>query len=191
MHGSDTPTAELREEHRLILKVVDVLEELVDRGAMSDDLDAEGVKQCITFFRQFTDACHHGKEEGLLFPELQAHGMPAHGGPIAVMLEEHRIGRGLVGRMAESLDAVGNGESRGEQTARLIGAARDYIDLIRGHISKEDGVLFDMADLMIVGPACARLCEAYGTTCLGHLDGHTREELEVLAGTLVEKYLAE
>ncbi len=189
MHGADTPTAELREEHQLILKVVDVLEEIIGRGSTPDDLDLEGVSDCITFFRQFTDACHHGKEEGLLFPELQAHGMPAHGGPIAVMLEEHRIGRALVARMAESADSVRGGQDRGEGSARLIGAARDYVELIRGHISKEDGVLFDMADLMIVGPACAQLCEAYGTTCLGHLDGYTREELEALAGGLVEKYL--
>jgi hemerythrin-like domain-containing protein len=188
MQGTDTPTAELREEHRLILKVVDVLEEIMSRGSTSDELDLEGVSDCITFFRQFTDACHHGKEEGLLFPELEAHGMPVQGGPIAVMLEEHRIGRSLVARMAESVEAaLADAE---EARVRLLGAARDYVELIRGHILKEDGILFDMADLMIVGPACAQLCEAYGTTCLGHLDGHTREELEALAGRLVERYLS-
>lgn len=187
MHGADTATAELREEHQLILKVVDVLEEIMNRGSTAAELDLAGVSACITFFRQFTDACHHGKEEGLLFPELEAQGMPVHGGPIAVMLEEHRIGRSLVGRMAESADALRDGREEGfEQLGR---AARDYVELLRGHILKENEVLFDMADMMIVGPACTQLCEAYGTTCLGHLDGHTREELEALAGALVERYL--
>lgn len=191
MHATGTPTAELREEHRLILKVVHVLEEIIGRGSTPDDLDFEGLSDCITFFRQFTDACHHGKEEDLLFPELEAQGMPAHGGPIAVMLEEHRIGRTLVKRMAESLDVVRGGQDPEEGSARLISAARDYVALIRGHISKEDGVLFDMADMMIIGPACVRLCEAYGATCLGRMDGHTREELEALAGRLVERYLTD
>jgi len=187
MSAQNTPTAELREEHQLILRVVDVLEEIIRRGSTGGEVDAEGVSSCITFFRQFTDACHHGKEEGLLFPELEAHGMPVEGGPIAVMLEEHRIGRELVGRMADAVEAVTAGDE--DATARLWRAARNYVDMIRGHILKEDGVLFDMADMMIVGPACRQLCEAYGTTCLGHLDGHTREELEIMAGGLVEKYL--
>ena len=187
MHGANTATVELREEHQLILKVVGVLEEIMNRGSTAAELDLAGVSDCITFFRQFTDACHHGKEEGLLFPELEAQGMPVHGGPIAVMLEEHRIGRALVGRMAESAEALG--DEREDGFERLQRAARDYVELLRGHILKEDGVLFEMADRMIVGPACAQLCEAYETTCLGHLDGHTREELEAMAGALVERYL--
>lgn len=189
MHGTSTPTADLREEHQLILKVVAVLEEIIGRGSTATDLDLEGASDCITFFRQFTDACHHGKEEDLLFPELEAHGMPTHGGPIAVMLEEHRIGRTLVGRMAESVDVLRAARDGDEEVTRLTRTARDYVELIRGHITKEDGVLFDMADMMIVGPACARLCETYGSKCLGHLDGHTREELEALADRLAEKYL--
>jgi hemerythrin-like domain-containing protein len=187
MNAQSTATAELRDEHQLILKVVDVLEEIANRGSTGGEADVEGVSECITFFRQFTDACHHGKEEGLLFPELQAQGMPVEGGPIAVMLEEHRIGRALVGRMAEAVEATIAGDE--DATARLWRAARDYVDMLRGHILKEDGVLFEMADMMIVGPACRQLCEAYGTTCLGHMDGHTREDLEALAARLVEKYL--
>lgn len=132
-----------------------------------------------------------GRKRVFCFRSSRRTGCRPTGGPIAVMLEEHRIGRALVTRMAESVEVIRSGEDVAEGTARLVSASRDYVQMIRGHISKEDGVLFDMADLMIVGPACARLCEAYGTTCLGHLDGHTREELEALAGRLVEEYLAD
>ena len=36
----------------------------------------------IDFTQNFTDICHHGKEEEALFPALEKAGMPSHMGPI-------------------------------------------------------------------------------------------------------------
>lgn len=150
---------------------------LADAG--SGPLDLEAMADCVTFIRQFADACHHGKEEDLLFPELEAAGMPRDRGPIAVMLHEHQQGRALATHMADSLD----GARRGDERARAIleNAARGYIELIRGHIMKEDQVLFEMADQAVRGPACERLCGAYGEVCARSFDGRTKEELRELA----------
>lgn len=186
MKSAETATAQLREEHRLILQVVGVLDTIVDRAGHGGPLDLEGLGDCIAFFRLFTDACHHGKEEGLLFPELESRGLPADSGPIAVMLEEHRRGRDLVARMGRALE----GATTGEEAARkdLEGAARDYADLIRSHISKEDGVLFEMADQLVVDHACRELCAAYGIACEERFEGRTKEELESLAARLTRRY---
>ena len=86
MASFDTPTAVLRDEHRLILQVIDVLESLLNSGAADGEYDFDALDRCTSFFRLFADACHHGKEEDLLFPELEAKGIPREGGPIGVML---------------------------------------------------------------------------------------------------------
>ena len=42
------------------------------------------------FTQNFTDVCHHGKEEEALFPALEKAGMPTNMGPIHMMLLDHK-----------------------------------------------------------------------------------------------------
>ncbi len=177
----DTATSTLRAEHRRILAVVDVLETELNR-ARGGAPDFDTVDDCITFFRLFADACHHAKEEDLLFPELQQSGMPRETGPIAVMLEEHRLGRAFVRGMADALPDARAGEIHARDV--LERNARDYIALIRAHIGKEDHVLFNMADRMVGGTACGRLCSAYAHADTGRFEQCTKAQLEALAERL-------
>lgn len=182
----ETATSRLREEHRHILGVADALAVLV---AAADDgrWDVDAFADCVTFIRLFADACHHGKEEDLLFPELEAAGMPREQGPIAVMLHEHRQGRALAQHMAGALDAA----RAGDETARaaLRNGAIAYVDLIRAHIQKEDNILFAMADQAVRGPACRSLCGAYGAVCARRFEGHTKEQLQELGERIRERAL--
>jgi len=185
MSESRTPTGVLREEHQLILKVLDVMEQIVANGEKAEwNIDA--MEECVAFFRLFADACHHGKEEDMLFPELESRGMSKEEGPIAVMLFEHKQGRALVAQMAEAIPSAREGQEAGLD--KFGSAARAYINLLRGHISKEDNVLFNMADFMFDGPGCARLCDRYDSACVHRFEGRTKEELEELASNLQGKY---
>jgi hemerythrin-like domain-containing protein len=179
---TDTASGVLREEHKLILGVVDVLDRALD-GADPQALPLDLIDECITFFRLFADACHHGKEEDLLFPELVAHGMPDDTGPIAVMLAEHVQGRTYVRGMAETMEGARSGNEASIES--LVANARNFIDLIRAHIGKEDFVLFAMADDMVVGPECAALCQQYEATCARRFEGKTKEDLERLAAAIM------
>ena len=177
----ETATSRLRDEHRLILAVADALQVLIaDADAGRWDVDA--FADCVTFIRLFADACHHGKEEDLLFPELEKAGMPRDQGPIAVMLHEHQQGRAYARRMADCLD----GARRGDEPARatLRNAAVGYVNLIRGHIMKEDHVLFGMADQMVRGAPCRTMCAAYDAVCARRFEGHSKAELEALAARI-------
>jgi hemerythrin-like domain-containing protein len=180
-----TATGMLREEHQLIVKVLDVLEQVVEKG-QSGEWDVDAMEECVAFFRLFADLCHHGKEEDLLFPELEARGMPREQGPIAVMLFEHRQGRALVAQMAGALEGAREGAT--EPLARFENAARAYIQLLRGHIHKEDNVLFNMADFMFDAAGCRRLCDQYDVVCARRFEGQTKAELERIAGNLVDAY---
>jgi hemerythrin-like domain-containing protein len=188
MHADETPTRILRDQHRNILKIADILERVLEaaRGGTPPDYDA--VADCVRFIRLYADALHHGKEEDLLFPELVAFGMPKEDGPVGVMLYEHALGRGFAKTMAEALPDARGGDAAAAR--RLADAGRSYIHLIREHIMKEDQVLFEMADDMIDAPACKRLCAAYDHVCQRTFDGCTVAELEAILTRLADRYPA-
>ena len=175
------PTRVLRDEHTQILSVSGALSTLLDEAP--DRLDYGRIEKCISFIRLFADACHHGKEEGLLFHALVEQGLPQGTGPIAVMLHEHRLGRQFVASMDGAIDGARSGNL--DARTRLVEAGRGYIDLIRGHILKEDNILFNVADQMVDGPACAALCEAYDGTCDHTFEGNTKEQLEALGREII------
>ena len=60
------------------------------------------LNQAIDFSINFTNTCHHGKEEESLFPTPENKGMPREGGPIARMLYEHQITKNLAESIIKS-----------------------------------------------------------------------------------------
>ena len=185
MHARSTPTQGLRDEHQWILKVTGALEGILDREP-DQGLDFDALEDCVSFTRLFADACHHGQEEDLLFPELEAVGLSRDGGPLAVMLHEHREGRAFAKAMADALPSARTGDGAAQR--RLLNAGLGYVSLIRGHILKEDNILFNMADQMIGAPACRSLCAAYDGVCQRRFDGCTVAELEAILTRLLERY---
>jgi hemerythrin-like domain-containing protein len=125
---------ELDRDHRAIEAVIERLAAAV-RGADDETAFALGAFG-LDFFRKFADACHHTKEEQVLFPLLEARGIPKRGGPIGMMLHEHSEGRQLLADLDAALVA--------RDRPRFDHAAGTYCALLRAHISKERGVLFPM-----------------------------------------------
>lgn len=150
------PTDVLRREHELILQALGLLDRLADKIASGAPVAATAARPLAAFFRDFADAFHHAKEEGVLFPAMAAAGMPAQGGPIAVMLHEHVLGRALV----KTLNAEAHLEGEVAR-GRFVEAARGYVDLLRAHIHKEDHILFRMADQLLDPAGDAQLLADY------------------------------
>ena len=128
------PTDVLRDEHALILRGLDVLEAAAARATDGGHVDDAWWARLIAWLRGFADRNHHAKEERLLFPAMERAGVPAAGGPIEVMLEEHAQGRALI----QAMEATAGAER--------VANARRYISLLRAHIDKENGVLFPIAE---------------------------------------------
>src|SRR5690242_137842 len=91
----------LMSEHRVIERVIDGLVAFVEGTRRSGATDPQELSRFVHFIREFADACHHGKEEGILFAAMVEHGFPRQAGPIAVMLHEHDEGRAFVAVLAE------------------------------------------------------------------------------------------
>jgi hemerythrin-like domain-containing protein len=140
-HHPEKATEVLKQEHRVIERVLGVVGKLADS---SSELSVGQWKKAVEFIRGFADQCHHLKEEKLLFPAMEKHGIPNEGGPIGMMLAEHEEGRGYVRGMAEALANASNDPGAAKRI--LIENAKSYLRLLREHIRKEDEVLFVMAD---------------------------------------------
>lgn len=140
------PTDVLRQEHEVILRALDALESIAQEARSKNSLDMDSAGDALEFLKTFADRCHHGKEEDILFPELAKHGLPLQVGPLAVMLEDHKEGRRLRGLMTAAYD---DARAAKPSTGPFATAAMEYVDLMRDHISKENGVLFPMADGML------------------------------------------
>lgn len=149
----------LMAEHEVILSVLDCVERLAEDAERRGALDIESAGQALEFLANFADRCHHGKEEDQLFPALISRGLPRNAGPVAVMLSEHELGRAEVAGMRTALGDARRSVAGSAQ--RFAGHARAYVELLRAHIDKENGVLFPMADGMLGEAEQAELTRAF------------------------------
>jgi hemerythrin-like domain-containing protein len=146
-------------EHRLILRMVALVEknsELVDEGKFADwqfFLDA------VDFIRGYADRFHHAKEEETLFAALIANGMPEKNSPIEAMHMAHDQGRALVRGMEEAATKVLAGEPG--QEAAIVENARGYAALLREHIHTEDNILYPLAEKTLPADVRPAMIEAY------------------------------
>lgn len=172
----------LRAEHRVILRVIQVLGSIMDGFEQTGRFPETSLAKCVEFIRLFADACHHGKEEDLLFPVLEARGIPREGGPIGVMLYEHRVARELTKVMAGALIEAQSNDNQAR--ARFLRAARQYVDLLTNHIFKEDNILFNMGDRMMTTDDEGALASEFCAVNCRVFEGKRREELERIADEL-------
>ena len=134
-------------EHRLIEQVLGSLETYVVGIEQGLSPERATLADYAAFFRGFADACHHGKEEDILFRRMLERGMPRQTGPLAVMFHEHVLGRARVAALR------GLGEADGPfapvEVQLAVENASAFIELLRAHILKEDGILYPMAERLL------------------------------------------
>jgi hemerythrin-like domain-containing protein len=133
----------LMDEHRVIERVLNSLEGAALGLDAGQPIAGAFFVEAADFIKGFADGCHHLKEEGVLFPAMEAAGVPREGGPIGAMLADHEEGRRLTRAMRTAAERMIAGEQ--EQRDAIIENAMGYVRLLRQHIAKEEGVLFPMA----------------------------------------------
>lgn len=179
------PTEVLMQEHRVIELVLSCLDRMADNCAAGHPLDVEAASQAIDFFRVFADQCHHGKEEDLLFPLLEAKGFSREQGPTGVMLHEHELGRRHVRGMADALKEFTLGDLAGRLL--FVEHARAFSTLLRQHIQKEDHCLFAMADQALTDAEQHELCRSFEAAEAAHADAATHCRYVQMAMALADR----
>ena len=167
----------LMDEHRVIERVLYSLQYAAKRASAGDAVRPDLFVEAADFVKGFADGCHHRKEEGVLFKAMAEGGVPVQGGPIGVMLAEHEQGRAYTRGMRLAAEKWQAGDESARQ--EVVENAFGYVNLLRGHIRKEDNILFPMAERVIPADKQDGVTEAFD---------HVEHE-EIGAG-IHEKYLA-
>ncbi|MBT0665264.1 hemerythrin domain-containing protein [Geobacter pelophilus] len=177
-------TQTLEEEHHIIQKVVGVMAILVEELDKGKELEVGVLRDMVEFMQVFADKCHHGKEEGILFPLLESKGVPVNGCPLGILIHEHQNGRKLVAELGEATGAYARGKPEGHDLLRT--SLQGLVSLYPNHIWKEDYLLFPMTDKILNKQEQQDLVEKFELVerSIG-LDVHHR--FEQLAVTLAEK----
>jgi hemerythrin-like domain-containing protein len=136
----NTATKNLEDDHVHILKLIEVMERVIG----SENPDVGHLESIVDIIRNFADGLHHAKEENQFFPFLSKRGFSLTQGPVAVMLHEHIQGREFVKGIADNISLYegGNHSALGRIYSNMAG----YAELLKNHISKENNILFRMAD---------------------------------------------
>ena len=164
------PTTPLRRDHDLIEKVISAMQATVSLLKDGKKIPESILLPTIDFTNNFTNVCHHSKEEDALFPALGKVGVPTNMGPIRKMIMEHETTK----QIAEKIEEFAKTYIDTGNSSNLIEGMELYIEHVNAHLWKENNRLFMMAD--------ARL-QAYGKQVEEALQETEKSKLSELGKT--------
>lgn len=131
-------------EHRLIERLMAVVEERLGVVRESGEADPLFVDTVVDFIRTYADRTHHGKEEDILFKDLENRPLsPEHRRIMEELKDEHKSGRAMTRSVIEATARYRAGDR---------GALPDICEYLQAlsefyprHIRKEDKVFFPAA----------------------------------------------
>ena len=103
-----------------------------------------------------------------------------------VTLVEHEQGRAFVKGMADNVSEAAQGNS--DALSKFTQNAHGYVQLLRAHIQKEDGVLFPMANKILSEDDQKRLMKAFEAVESDHMGTGTHEKYIGIVVSLAKKY---
>lgn len=174
-------TQVLVEEHKLILRMLGLLEKNAPQTVAGKYLNWQFYLDGVDFIRQYADRFHHAKEEDVLFKALIDNGMPKEHSPVAAMLMEHDQGRSFVRGMELAVHEAQAGKTVFYKA--IADNALGYAALLRDHISKEDEVLYPLAERVIPETMRAGIQQGYEAAGSQVSQGFSQRY-----NTIVEKY---
>jgi hemerythrin-like domain-containing protein len=128
-------------EHRLIERMLLVIKGVLDKIESNHKVDPVFVDIAVDFIRIYADRTHHGKEEDILFRELNKKALKSEDSQIMKeLIEEHIFGR----QTTKALVEANNRYRKGDETALADIAAnfKTLTEFYPKHIEKEDKIFF-------------------------------------------------
>jgi hemerythrin-like domain-containing protein len=135
------PRGTLMIEHRLIEKMLKVVEKEIPRIQQAKIIDAVFIDTAVDFIRIYADRTHHGKEEDILFKALDKKELSAqHKKDMQDLVDEHVFARKTVKELVEAKTRFLEGDKLASEVVaqKLITLVQFYPQ----HIRKEDKAFF-------------------------------------------------
>lgn len=129
------PIRSLHDEHRLILRAIDVLDGWVHAVEQQRDPERSDLKALVSFLTDFVEAIHHQKEEDILLPALVGAGVDWNGPMLMELRLEHEQERYLVDVIRHLAHQSADWSSYSRM--HFVSIARELVMLQRKHILAE------------------------------------------------------
>jgi hemerythrin-like domain-containing protein len=140
------PIGPLMIEHRLIERLIALMEKQGDRIKKEKLADIDFIDNCIDFIKTYADRCHHGKEEDILFRDLKNKTLSgAHLKMLNELIDEHEYARNLTSKLVNARDKYFSSTIDAERQLfafEIYGYLKDLLDFYPEHIKKEDKEFF-------------------------------------------------
>jgi len=180
--SGETPTRMLIAEHAVILQGLNALEDKLAAWERGAPPDRAYVEKAVEFLRSFADRCHHGKEEDILFKTMvEELDFPRTAGPVAVLTREHEQGRAFLRKIGAAAAVLGQDP---DALRQVIESGREYIQLLRIHIDRENNVVFPMVDRFLDDADNERLARRFEEFERREMGGGSHEALVRLLADL-------
>lgn len=166
------PIGPLMIEHRLIERMIALMGEVLKTARRENRIDVDFVAASVRFIRDYADKCHHGKEEDILFRELEKKSIKEkHSEIMRQLVAEHKWGRETTGKMADASKAYGKGDSKA--LSPLLEHMESLVQFYPRHIETEDKRFFmPIMDYFTDKEKDAMLQEGYAFDSRLHHDAH-------------------
>lgn len=176
-----TPHSNIREEHALTTRIAFAAEEeaeLVKSGVVRRGR----IAKMLEFFVNFTDRCHHSKEERYLFPLIREVA-PALGGKVALLERDHALNKQRLMELERLVDEPLLGPIQREKLGAQLA---EYAIALRGHIARESR-LFARVRPELDAEQNARLGRGFEQIERDELEPGFHEKYHALAVSIIEQ----
>lgn len=135
------PIGPLMWEHRLIERMVALLDRELKLMKDRNAADVELLTVAVDFFRTYADRTHHGKEEDILFRELADKPLSEnHERIMKELVQEHVYARKTVSALVDAKNRYSNSDSASLKD--IVAYVTELVTFYPAHIVKEDKHFF-------------------------------------------------
>jgi len=133
----------LLDEHKLVSRVIDLVERIRDKLQHEEEVPPTVFWKLVDFLYNYSDVIHHSKEEDVLFAKMQdyADKLPtAVKDQIGVLIDQHLQALDLANEMHKAIRDYKRGSTGARK--RILQAVTSYVDLMKPHFESEENDVF-------------------------------------------------
>lgn len=135
------PVGPLIKEHRLIERMIRIMNKKLNMMKSKNEADLSFIDTAVDFIKNFADKRHHGKEEDILFRDLDKKQLSAeHKRIMDELVKEHVMGRNNVKKVVDAKESYGQGNR--DALKDISENIEILIKFYPKHIEKEDKHFF-------------------------------------------------
>jgi hemerythrin-like domain-containing protein len=128
-------------EHRLIERMIHQIQRALKQIDSTNEVNPLFIDTAVDFIRMYADRTHHGKEEDILFRDLQIKELSNDDRRVMnELVEEHVFGRQITKKLTKANSRFRSGDKLA--LTDIVDHLQLLVDLYPKHIEKEDSVFF-------------------------------------------------